>query len=176
MNERHTSGLLLSLARMDEIPDLGLQTLVFMPSQGMLLLAGRTPECNGRCSCARPVMAQRVPDVPSRRLSRSTSPRDRAHSYDFASLDPLKPRTIVAVEPELPATRYSPTATCAAFKGKPHEVCRRHRARRKSGVDGLIDGFATTAPSRDRICRTMESCGRLTRIQHSGVEGLAPPW
>jgi GNAT superfamily N-acetyltransferase len=40
-------------------------------------------------------------------------PEDRAHSYDFASLDPLKPRTIVAVE------------------------------------DGLIHGFATTAPSRD---------------------------
>jgi GNAT superfamily N-acetyltransferase len=40
-------------------------------------------------------------------------PEDRAAKYDFASLDPLKPRTIVAVE------------------------------------DGLIYGFATTAPSRD---------------------------
>jgi GNAT superfamily N-acetyltransferase len=40
-------------------------------------------------------------------------PEDRAHGYDFASLDPLKPRTIVAVE------------------------------------DGLIQGFVTTAPSRD---------------------------
>jgi GNAT superfamily N-acetyltransferase len=40
-------------------------------------------------------------------------PEDRAHSYDFAGLDPLKPRTLVAVE------------------------------------DGLIQGFATTAPSRD---------------------------
>ncbi len=40
-------------------------------------------------------------------------PEDRAHTYDFASLDPLKPRTIVAVEA------------------------------------GLIQGFATTAPSRD---------------------------
>jgi GNAT superfamily N-acetyltransferase len=40
-------------------------------------------------------------------------PEDRAPSYDFASLDPLKPRTIVAVE------------------------------------EGLIHGFATTAPSRE---------------------------
>ena len=28
-------------------------------------------------------------------------PEDRAHTYDFASLDPLKPQTIVAVEPGL---------------------------------------------------------------------------
>jgi GNAT superfamily N-acetyltransferase len=40
-------------------------------------------------------------------------PEDRAQSYDFSSLDPLKPRTIVAVE------------------------------------EGLIHGFATTAPSRE---------------------------
>jgi ribosomal protein S18 acetylase RimI-like enzyme len=40
-------------------------------------------------------------------------PEDRAHSYDFASLDPLKPRTIVGVQ------------------------------------EGVIYGFATTAPSRD---------------------------
>ena len=40
-------------------------------------------------------------------------PEDRAQTYDFASLDPLKPWTIVAVE------------------------------------DGLIHGFATTAPSRE---------------------------
>src|SRR6266700_3297028 len=40
-------------------------------------------------------------------------PEDRAENYDFASLDPLKPRTIVADE------------------------------------EGLIRGFATTAPSRD---------------------------
>lgn len=40
-------------------------------------------------------------------------PEDRAQHYDFASLDPLKPRTIVAIE------------------------------------EGLIYGFATTAPSRD---------------------------
>src|ERR1700680_2792751 len=41
-------------------------------------------------------------------------PEDRAEKYDFASLDPLKPQTVVAVE------------------------------------GGLIRGFATTAPSRDR--------------------------
>jgi len=40
-------------------------------------------------------------------------PEDRAQKYDFASLDPLKPRTIVAAE------------------------------------EGLIHGFATTAPARD---------------------------
>lgn len=40
-------------------------------------------------------------------------PEDRAQTYDFASLDPLKPWTIVAVE------------------------------------DGLIHGFASTAPSRE---------------------------
>jgi GNAT superfamily N-acetyltransferase len=40
-------------------------------------------------------------------------PEDRASAYDFASLDPLKPRTMVAVE------------------------------------EGVIHGFATTAPSRD---------------------------
>jgi|HubBroStandDraft_2_1064218.scaffolds.fasta_scaffold18094_3 GNAT superfamily N-acetyltransferase len=40
-------------------------------------------------------------------------PEDRAEKYDFASLDPLKPQTIVALE------------------------------------EGLIRGFATTAPSRD---------------------------
>jgi GNAT superfamily N-acetyltransferase len=40
-------------------------------------------------------------------------PEDRARAYDFTSLDPLKPRTIVAVE------------------------------------EGVIHGFATTAPSRD---------------------------
>jgi len=40
-------------------------------------------------------------------------PEDRADKYDFATLDPLKPRTMVAVE------------------------------------EGLIQGFATTAPSRD---------------------------
>jgi len=40
-------------------------------------------------------------------------PEDRAQKYDFATLDPLKPRTIVAAE------------------------------------EGLIHGFATTAPSRD---------------------------
>jgi len=40
-------------------------------------------------------------------------PEDRAHKYDFAGLDPLKPRTIVAAE------------------------------------DGVILGFATTAPSRE---------------------------
>lgn len=40
-------------------------------------------------------------------------PEDRAEKYDFASLDPRKPQTIVAVE------------------------------------EGLIHGFATTAPSRD---------------------------
>ena|SRR5437868_4202185 len=40
-------------------------------------------------------------------------PEDRAQKYDFASLDPLTPRTIVASE------------------------------------DGLIQGFATTAPSRE---------------------------
>lgn len=43
---------------------------------------------------------------------------DRAQSYDFASLDPLKPQTIVAVEEGL-------------------------------GRNGLICGFATTAPSRE---------------------------
>ena len=46
-------------------------------------------------------------------ISINFASEDRAHSYDFASLDPLRPRTIVAVE------------------------------------DGLIHGFATTAPSRD---------------------------
>jgi GNAT superfamily N-acetyltransferase len=61
-------------------------------------------------------------------------PEDRAHSYDFASLDPLKPRTIVAVEPGFPATRHSPTAI---------------ELDRKSGAEGLLHGFATTAPSRD---------------------------
>ncbi|HTC94741.1 MAG TPA: GNAT family N-acetyltransferase [Terriglobales bacterium] len=40
-------------------------------------------------------------------------PEDRAQNYDFATLDPLKPRTIVAVE------------------------------------EGLIQGFATTAPARE---------------------------
>ena len=40
-------------------------------------------------------------------------PEDRAKTYDFASLDPVKPRTIVAAE------------------------------------EGLIHGFATTAPSRE---------------------------
>jgi GNAT superfamily N-acetyltransferase len=40
-------------------------------------------------------------------------PEDRAQKYDFASLDPRKPQTIVAIE------------------------------------EGLIHGFATTAPSRD---------------------------
>jgi GNAT superfamily N-acetyltransferase len=40
-------------------------------------------------------------------------PEDRARTYDFTSLDPLKPRTIVAAN------------------------------------EGLIHGFATTAPSRD---------------------------
>jgi GNAT superfamily N-acetyltransferase len=40
-------------------------------------------------------------------------PEDRAQRYDFAALDPLKPRTVVAV------------------------------------VEGLIYGFATTAPSRE---------------------------
>jgi GNAT superfamily N-acetyltransferase len=40
-------------------------------------------------------------------------PEDRAEKYDFATLDPAKPRTIVAAE------------------------------------EGLIHGFATTAPSRD---------------------------
>jgi GNAT superfamily N-acetyltransferase len=40
-------------------------------------------------------------------------PQDRAKTYDFASLDPVKPRTIVAAE------------------------------------EGLIHGFATTAPSRE---------------------------
>ena len=40
-------------------------------------------------------------------------PEDRAQKYDFASLDPLKPRTIVVAE------------------------------------EGLIHGFATTAPSRE---------------------------
>jgi GNAT superfamily N-acetyltransferase len=40
-------------------------------------------------------------------------PEDRAQKYDFSSLDPLKPQTIVAVE------------------------------------EGLIQGFATTAPARD---------------------------
>ena len=40
-------------------------------------------------------------------------PEDRAQKYDFASLDPRKPQTIVAVE------------------------------------EGLVHGFATTAPSRD---------------------------
>jgi GNAT superfamily N-acetyltransferase len=40
-------------------------------------------------------------------------PEDRAQTYDFASVDPLAPRTIVAVE------------------------------------EGLIHGFATTAPSRE---------------------------
>jgi GNAT superfamily N-acetyltransferase len=40
-------------------------------------------------------------------------PEDRAQKYDFATLDPLKPQTIVAIE------------------------------------EGLIQGFATTAPARD---------------------------
>jgi len=40
-------------------------------------------------------------------------PEDRAEQYDFSSLDPLKPQTVVAVE------------------------------------EGLVLGFATTAPSRD---------------------------
>ena len=77
-------------------------------------------------------------------------PEDRAPSYDFASLEPLKPRTIVAVEPGFPATRYSPTATRAAFsKESPMKFANATELDRKSGVEGLIHGFATTAPSRD---------------------------
>jgi len=77
-------------------------------------------------------------------------PEDRAQSYDFSSLDPLKPRTIVAVEPGFPATRYSPTATRAAFsKESPMKFANATELDRKSGVEGLIHGFATTAPSRD---------------------------
>jgi GNAT superfamily N-acetyltransferase len=77
-------------------------------------------------------------------------PEDRAHSYDFASLDPLKPRTIVAVEPGFPATQYSATATCAAFsKESPMKFGDATDLDRKSGVEGLIHGFVTTAPSRD---------------------------
>jgi ribosomal protein S18 acetylase RimI-like enzyme len=49
-------------------------------------------------------------------------PEDRAQTYDFASLDPRKPQTIVAVEEGL--------------------------GRDGLGRDGLIRGFATTAPSR----------------------------
>jgi GNAT superfamily N-acetyltransferase len=49
-------------------------------------------------------------------------PEDRAQTYDFASLDPLKPQTIVAVEEGL--------------------------GRDGLGREGLICGFATTAPSR----------------------------
>jgi ribosomal protein S18 acetylase RimI-like enzyme len=49
-------------------------------------------------------------------------PEDRAHRYDFASLDPVKPQTIVAVEEGL--------------------------GRDGLGRDELIQGFATTAPSR----------------------------
>jgi GNAT superfamily N-acetyltransferase len=50
-------------------------------------------------------------------------PEDRAQKYDFASSDALKPRTIVAVEEGLIQERL--------IQG------------------GLIQGFATTAPSRD---------------------------
>jgi GNAT superfamily N-acetyltransferase len=49
-------------------------------------------------------------------------PEDRAHRYDFAGHDPLKPRTIVAVE------------------------------------EGLIHGFATTAPARGP---DLGDCGEL---------------
>jgi GNAT superfamily N-acetyltransferase len=49
-------------------------------------------------------------------------PEDRASRYDFASRDPFKPRTIVAVE------------------------------------DGLISGFATTAPARNP---DLKECGEL---------------
>src|SRR5271156_3132026 len=60
-------------------------------------------------------------------------PEDRAHSYDFASLDPFKPRTIVAVE------------------------------------DGLIHGFATTAPSRDPdLGGHGELCAPYVDPQHWG--------
>jgi GNAT superfamily N-acetyltransferase len=77
-------------------------------------------------------------------------PEDRAQSYDFASLDPLKPRTIVGVEDGFPATRYSPTATCAAFsKESRTKSANATEFDRKSGVEGVIHGFATTAPSRD---------------------------
>jgi GNAT superfamily N-acetyltransferase len=52
-------------------------------------------------------------------------PEDRARAYDFTSLDPLKPRTIVAVD------------------------------------EGLILGFATTAPSRDP---DLANCGELCAL------------
>ena len=52
-------------------------------------------------------------------------PEDRANTYDFTSLHPLKPRTIVAVE------------------------------------EGLIHGFATTAPSRDP---NLANCGELCAL------------
>jgi GNAT superfamily N-acetyltransferase len=77
-------------------------------------------------------------------------PEDRAHCYDFASLDPLKPRTIVAVEPGFPATPYSPTATCGAFSKETRtKFANATELDRKSGVEGVIHGFATTAPSRE---------------------------
>jgi GNAT superfamily N-acetyltransferase len=77
-------------------------------------------------------------------------PEDRAQSYDFASLDPLKPRTIVAVEPRFPATPCSPTAPSAAFSRESRrKFANATELHRKSGVEGLIHGFATTAPSRE---------------------------
>src|SRR3984885_11964090 len=72
-------------------------------------------------------------------------PEDRAQSYDFASLDPLKPRTIVAVEPRFPATPCSPTAPSAAFSRESRrKFANATELHRKSGVEGLIHGFATT--------------------------------
>src|ERR1700733_10951207 len=67
-------------------------------------------------------------------------PQDRADSYDFASLDPLKPRTIVAVE------------------------------------DGLIHGFASTAPSRDPDLGDYGKLCALYVDPNSGVAAWAPPW
>ena len=86
-------------------------------------------------------------------------PQDRAQRYDFASLDPLKPWTIVAVEPGFPAMRYSPTATCAAFsKESRMKFAHATEHDRRSGVEGLIHGFATTAPSREP---DLGDCGEL---------------
>jgi len=60
-------------------------------------------------------------------------PEDRAKTYDFASLDPVKPRTIVAAE------------------------------------EGLIHGFATTAPSREPDLKDHgELCALYVDPEHWG--------